>query len=403
MNKDIYYEEELAHYGVKGTHWGVRRYQNEDGSYKPGAEGRYYNPVKNVAKSAISNILSRRSKAQEKAKNMRSAVLSTAKGGGAAPKADQHDGQDENGTGAKAPLTGKAKLLNDIITNSKADKSYSYLGGAGGAAASSSSGSKGSKKSEEGDDFKTSTILSKFESLFKEDENWDEVELSDKDIDELDDLVKKYREWRQGNNSKTKKLKSIDSYVEKYGAWRTNHGKAKHSDMDDEFLMHYGVKGMKWGVRRYQNPDGTLTAEGRRRKKKIQNAIVGALFYNKKYRNEDGSLNDEGKARKSKGKQYTEDYWNAHDNKDPKYMTDKELQRRINRLNNENQYKNLNKSTVRKGSEKIAKDFVQTAVITALTALAANQVKKAAPKLISKGRKAVEKRIKEQSNKKWLY
>lgn len=31
----------LAHYGVKGTHWGVRRYQNEDGSYKPGAEGRY--------------------------------------------------------------------------------------------------------------------------------------------------------------------------------------------------------------------------------------------------------------------------------------------------------------------------------------------------------------------------
>ena len=25
------------------------------------------------------------------------------------------------------------------------------------------------------------------------------------------------------------------------------------------------VKGMKWGVRRYQNPDGTLTAEGRRR------------------------------------------------------------------------------------------------------------------------------------------
>ena len=29
-------------------------------------------------------------------------------------------------------------------------------------------------------------------------------------------------------------------------------------------LYHWGVKGMKWGVRRYQNKDGTLTAEGKK-------------------------------------------------------------------------------------------------------------------------------------------
>ena len=35
------YEVELYHHGVKGQKWGVRHFQNKDGSYKPGAEGRY--------------------------------------------------------------------------------------------------------------------------------------------------------------------------------------------------------------------------------------------------------------------------------------------------------------------------------------------------------------------------
>lgn len=35
--------------------------------------------------------------------------------------------------------------------------------------------------------------------------------------------------------------------------------------MTENELRHYGVKGMKWGVRRYQNKDGSLTAAGKKR------------------------------------------------------------------------------------------------------------------------------------------
>ena len=35
--------------------------------------------------------------------------------------------------------------------------------------------------------------------------------------------------------------------------------------MNNTYLYHHGIKNQKWGVRRYQNPDGTLTAEGRKR------------------------------------------------------------------------------------------------------------------------------------------
>jgi hypothetical protein len=36
------------------------------------------------------------------------------------------------------------------------------------------------------------------------------------------------------------------------------------------YLQHVGIKGMKWGVRRYQNADGTLTPAGKKRYAKEQ-------------------------------------------------------------------------------------------------------------------------------------
>lgn len=76
------------------------------------------------------------------------------------------------------------------------------------------------------------------------------------------------------------------------------------SGMDNE-VYHYGVKGMKWGVRRYQNKDGTLTNTGKKRlieeqrtknTAKTQNDVENIVSsLNKKERERMGLVNDTDK------------------------------------------------------------------------------------------------------------
>jgi len=51
----------------------------------------------------------------------------------------------------------------------------------------------------------------------------------------------------------------------------------------NNYLEHHGIKGQKWGVRRFQREDGTRTPVGqlRRRQKRIEQAVFGR---SKKYR-----------------------------------------------------------------------------------------------------------------------
>lgn len=55
--------------------------------------------------------------------------------------------------------------------------------------------------------------------------------------------------------------------------------------LSDDSLSHHGIKGQKWGVRRYQNPDGTLTAEGKGRYlkrlegNKVSTVAKGTVMY----------------------------------------------------------------------------------------------------------------------------
>lgn len=40
--------------------------------------------------------------------------------------------------------------------------------------------------------------------------------------------------------------------------------------MDENVMQHHGIKGQKWGVRRFQNADGSLTAAGKQRVSEVK-------------------------------------------------------------------------------------------------------------------------------------
>lgn len=95
-------------------------------------------------------------------------------------------------------------------------------------------------------------------------------------------------------------------------------------------LQHFGIKDMHWGVRRYQNPDGSLTPEGR------EHYGYGPA--------REGD--DEDSAPRSR---YSDEYIRSRLNKDRdvRELSNKEIQDIVNRLNAEQNLRNAKSNNSR--------------------------------------------------------
>ena len=101
-------------------------------------------------------------------------------------------------------------------------------------------------------------------------------------------------------------------------------------------LTHYGVTGMKWGVRRYQKRDGSLTSAGKKRAKlrdKFDKVEKSKIDKTKRLVDtSNDAVNKLQSANRKSQKKTRMDLSN---------MTDKELRDRINRYNLEKQYNDI--------------------------------------------------------------
>lgn len=151
--------------------------------------------------------------------------------------------------------------------------------------------------------------------------------------------------------------------------------------MENNTLRHHGILGQKWGVRRYQNKDGSLTVAGKKRRDRYERAADAAErdaddLRKRGYIKEAEAVQRVADKNRSKSKTANagpnnrEDHNKAHDkskNKSVESMSDAELRARINRLQLEQQYAALSSKEVNTGKDYVNKIIKASTTVATLT------------------------------------
>lgn len=140
--------------------------------------------------------------------------------------------------------------------------------------------------------------------------------------------------------------------------------------MSDE-LYHHGIKGMKWGIRRYQNKDGSLTNAGKKRRS------LGETVHDYKVNKQRKKSLEKARAAKEKKAEAERKHKEAFEKGklSPKKMTNEELAAATKRLQDEQKYQEamLETRPMRRLMDKAWKD----AIVPGITKGGEELVKKA--------------------------
>lgn len=327
---------ELYHHGIKGQKWGERNFQNEDGSLTAAGRERYgagglVGRTKKVVSGTLANLPGQK-------KGSQPVKLGVVKKSPLPKSTTASEGSEKDPDW---------KMVND-------DKNYEQ------------------HRIGETDFFMyTRSDGSRF--MVEEDSKWEipagmtaeeAIKWGQKEIDET--VAQRQAEWNSKTDEEKKKElekakadlnKSYDKMADDVIKGKYGNGKdrvkalgasydevqkrvneklhAKHSDLGGYELYHHGILGQKWGIRRFQNKDGSYTSEGKKR-------------------------------RRSGYEEYKDDTnWRKVRN-----MSDKDLDQKIERLKKEKQYKELRYEQMSDG-EKFVHDVLSDAGKKAAKAVAA--------------------------------